>query len=825
MSTEPKIRRTQLLDESVLREAVENQESQIVFRPIPFLDSAGSFERPVWRVLFEMVADPSRKFGLDINGEITFGRGDDGPNSFDLTPFDAETSGVSRRHIMFRPTSNNLIVMDIGSTNGTTRNGRSIGIKTPYSIIDGDILSLGKLQFYVQILERPHIHTQPLISRESTVAEALSSIAKAITSQIDLDDVLNQVAQTAKTLTSAGEADIWLVDQNTGELFPEVQRSTAMLNGAYSSQFQMNQDPLVSKVMQSGKPVRAQKSASGNQHRLGTGHMMEALAYIPIMLGGIAFGVLRVGHREAGRQFEERDEQLLIAIADFAAIAIQNARLFQATDEELQRRVRELSALNEVSRSVSSSLDLYRVYQVLVDEINKYCPVEEVRLYLRDRGPDYLRLLRSGGRDTKRSDLYPANRGFVGEVIRFGDAIVTNDVPELMAYDPDLDGVNGRSAHSIAGIPLKVRDRVVGVLVLLNKLDAEFKDENIALLLAFANPVATAIDNSSLFAESIRQRRAIQATAETLSQPLLLLDDLGNLLVSNDAANELLGQNMSQLFEAISAGVGRTSEVLIGEKTYLSTAEHLPDVGTIIIMQDISYVKQLEQDRSDFLHMLSHDLKNPLMAITGWSSLIERTIEDERSGQYVAEIHVSADRMLKMINQLLDTVGKDTSVQLVREPCDLLQISKQILDDVKGAALHKNIDMDFVCEGEPYILLGDKTRLYHMVLNLVDNAIKYSPNDTCVKVKLGYSDKRIGIQVLDEGPGIPEEDLERIFNKYYRSSQTGGQSGSGLGLSAVKAIVEAHGGKVIARNRSTGGTNFEIMLPPSLRLNDENKSY
>lgn len=822
MSTNPKLGRTELLDESSLRDAVTTQELNLIYQPFPNTTAAGSTERPVWRVQFEMVTDPSRRFGLDINGEVVFGRGSNVPNVVDMTPYDADIAGVSRNHLLLRPTANNLLVMDLGSTNGTMRNGRTIGRKTPYSLIDGDVLSLGKLQFYVHIIERPHIHTQPLLSRESTLAEALSSIAKAITSQIDLDDVLNQVAQTAKTLTSAGEADIWLVDQNTGELFPEVQRSTAMLNGSAYNQFQMNHDPLVHKVIQSGNPVRAEKNAIRSKYQLGTSSLMEALAYIPIMLGGISFGVLRVGHREHGRRFDDRDEQLLIAIADFAAIAIQNARLFQATDQELQRRVRELSALNEVSRSVSSSLDLQRVYQVLVDEINKYCPVEEVRLFLRDPGSSYLRAL-SDDEKTSKPTYYPLNRGFLGEVVQFRDAIVTNDIDDCPGFDEELDGLNGRSVNTIAGIPLKIQNRVVGVLNLVNKLDGEFTEENIALLLAFANPVATAIENSSLFAESNRQRRAIQATAEALTQPLLLLDKLGNLLVSNEAANKLLAKNMSQLFEAISRSVGRTMEVAIEDQTYLSTTEHLPDVGTIIVMQDITYVKKLEQDRSDFLHMLSHDLKNPLMAITGWSSLIERTItNDDRGGQYVAEIHIAADRMLKMINQLLQTVGQEASVELLREPCSLLDISAQILDDVKGVALSKNIDLQLLPNGQAYSILGDKTRLYHMILNLMDNAIKYSPNNTAVTLTVEFSSASIVIQVADEGPGIPDEDLERIFNKYFRSNQTGSQSGSGLGLAAVKAIAEAHGGQVTARNGEEG-TVMEIILPATLRLNDDSK--
>lgn len=111
-----------------------------------------------------------------------------------------------------------------------------------------------------------------------------------------------------------------------------------------------------------------------------------------------------------------------------------------------------------------------------------------------------------------------------------------------------------------------------------------------------------------------------------------------------------------------------------------------------------------------------------------------------------------------------------------------------------------------------------------MILNLVDNAIKYSPSDTSVTLKMGFNDARIGIQVIDEGPGIPEEDLERIFSKYYRSHRTKNEAGSGVGLAAVKAIVEAHGGRVIAQNRPKRGTVFEIMLPGSLRMNNSSSA-
>ncbi|KAA3658735.1 MAG: GAF domain-containing protein [Chloroflexi bacterium] len=817
MSTKPNIGRTELLDESSLKEVL-HAGAKMAYQPFPNKDiAAGDGGHPVWRVRFEVPASKEKRLGIDINDETIFGRGNDLPNLMDLTPLGAETLGVSRHHMMLRPTPTNLFLIDLNSTNGTMRNGRSIGIRTPYSLVDGDVLTLGKLQVVVRIIERPTLQTTPLQKEAMTLADALSQIAKAITSQLDLDDVLNQVAAIAMSLTGATEAGIWLMDETTGELFLEAERGMEDVR-VRRKQFPLRDDSLVARVIRTGKPVRARNKSGDDRLQVTTGYLVEALVYVPITLGGVTFGVLTAVHRQPGHRFRDREQQLLTAVADFAAIAIQNARLFQATDKALERRLRELSALNEVSRAVSSSLDLDQVYQVLVDEVNKYCPVEAVGLCLYDKRRNELHPL---GQIEGATNFCPrsADRGIIGTAVQTGQTLVTNDASEHAAYDATVDVLEDKEIRSIAVIPLSIQDQVVGVLALLNRNGGDFTEQDVDLLEAFANPVATAIENARLFEESERQRVAIQATAQTLSQPLMVLDEQGNLLVANVAAEALLTSHMSQMFDAISNGVGRTTEVNIGEQTFLSTTEHLADVGTIIVMQDISYVKELEQDRSEFMHMLSHDLKNPLMAITGWSSMLERTVLlDAQGGQFVNEINIASDRMLRMINQLLETVDQKDAVQLERNPCQLEAIVEQIVTDVQGAALNKSIIINYVNSGAITPVLGDKTRLYHMVLNLVDNAIKYSSSNTLVEVILDFGEDDILIQVLDEGPGIPEEDLERIFDKYFRSVHKDTESGSGLGLSAVRAIAIAHGGTVKAENRKKGGTRFTVTLPASMRL-------
>ncbi|MCB9418761.1 MAG: GAF domain-containing protein [Ardenticatenaceae bacterium] len=791
-------------------------EAEISYRPVPQnidIDSAGS--RPVWRIRLDLASDPTRRLGLDINGEVILGRNIDAPNLVDLTDLGGSEFGVSRQHVLLRPTTNDLLVVDLGSTNGTFCNNQQLDVNDTYALSSGDTLTLGRLQFVVHIIRRPGVQTA-LLAASLNLEDALMKIARAITSKLDLDEVLNQIAEMAMTLTSAGETGIWLVDELTGELFLEAERGITD-ERVRRMRLPIRRDTLVGKVIRTGKPARARRAPGEDQIKVKTNYLVEALVYVPIKLGQETLGVLAAVHRVAGNQFEKRDEQLLSAIADSAAIAIQNARLYEATDQALQERVEELSALNEVSRTVSSLIDLDSVYTVLAEQVNKYWPVEAVRLYLLNENEKLLYPL-SAQEGAEAVRPYPIGMGIIGQVAQTGQAIMTNAAAEHARYNDAIDGLNEHETQSIACVPLR-SNRVVGVLALLNKTDADFTDEDLYRLQAFANPIATAVENARLFAEANRQRAAIQATAQALPQPLIILDERGEILISNKAAQEILDSHMAKLFEAFSNGVGLTKEILIGEKTYLTTTEHEPDLGTIIVMQDITYVKKLEEERSDFMHALSHDLKSPLTSITGWAQLLEKVQPlDDKGARYVNRILAAGDRMLDMIEQLLHTVDQRDAVEIVQEPCNLITLVDRIKNDVQGAALNKSITVAVQVQGEPYQIVADTNRMYHMILNLVDNAIKYSPAKTQVDICLEFRATGIVILVQDDGPGIPKDDLDFVFDKYYRGKQKDLAPGAGLGLSVVKTIAEAHGGQVAVANLPERGAEFMITLPGSLRL-------
>jgi K+-sensing histidine kinase KdpD len=787
-------------------------ETDIHYRSFPHAaDSSEAQNNPVWRVVLEVMDESIQQVGLDINDEIILGRGGDLPGLFDLVPYGANSLGVSRRHLMLRPTPNKLFAIELGSTNGTVRNGRAMGYNTPYSLMSGDVLVLGQLGVTVHIIDRPRSQTTWL-ARELNLADALSEIAQAITSQLELEEVFNQVTATAQKLTAAGETSIWLIDEETSELVLEAER------GIEDERIRRMRIPIkgrnpASKVIQSGKALRVSRQPGEAQIKVKTDYLVEALAYVPITLGGATFGVLAAVHREKGKQFSERDEHLLQAIAQFAAIAIQNARLYEATDEALARRVTELAALNEVSRSVSASLKLERVYHVLTTQVKKHWPVEAIRLYSYQPEKRWLELLFASIEGESPYRL-AADRGIIGKVALTGEAILSDRVVQHPDYEAAVDDLNQRPPTSIACVPLRVKEKVIGVLALLNKTDGKFTQEDLKRLEAFSHPVATAIENARLFAETKRQRAAIETTAQVLRQPLLLLDENGDVLISNQTAQNILEKNMAQVFQAISDGVGRTQEVAIGDEMYLSTTEHVEDVGTIMIMQDITYVKQLEKDRIEFVYALSHDLKNPLTSIMGWAELIQRVAPlGEKGEEYMQRLETAASSMLTMINQLLRSVGEVNGLQVIKKPCHFEEMIVKAISDVEGAALSKRIGVDYEELGVPYPVVADELRLYHMILNLVDNAVKYAAENTRVQVRLEFAEQALIVQVQDEGPGIPEGDIPYIFDRYFRGTQAARGQGAGLGLALVKAIVAAHEGEIVVQNVPGGGALFTVSLP------------
>ncbi|MBU2703751.1 two-component system sensor histidine kinase KdpD [Sporomusaceae bacterium BoRhaA] len=226
-------------------------------------------------------------------------------------------------------------------------------------------------------------------------------------------------------------------------------------------------------------------------------------------------------------------------------------------------------------------------------------------------------------------------------------------------------------------------------------------------------------------------------------------------------------------------------------------------------------VAESERLGAALFNSISHELRTPLATIMGSAStLLDQEIHIPKEAQVELKENIkdSALRMERIINNLLDTARLESGVMNIkRDWCDM--------EDIMGVALQrlverlKNRPTKVEIQGELPLIKGDCVLLEQVLVNLLDNAIKYSPADKLIELRAFVEDTKLVVSVADQGVGIPEEALEKVFEKFYRAGGSSIAGGTGLGLSICKGIIEAHGGTIWVVNLPTGGTRFTFMLP------------
>jgi signal transduction histidine kinase len=224
--------------------------------------------------------------------------------------------------------------------------------------------------------------------------------------------------------------------------------------------------------------------------------------------------------------------------------------------------------------------------------------------------------------------------------------------------------------------------------------------------------------------------------------------------------------------------------------------------------------------RDDLVAMVSHDLKNPLsaidLAVTGMVRSFRESAEDNAKLLQQAEfIKISSSRMKKLVDDLLDLAKMDTghfSVELA--PCPDYTIIKEVLDLLGPLARQKAIGIEIDPSPTACTILCDKDRILQVLSNLIGNAIKFTPEGGLIQVRIRPQDKQVRFEISDTGPGIPEEQIPHLFDRYWQAKQTQ-RHGTGLGLSIAKGIINAHGGKIWVESRVGEGSTFYFTLSRS----------
>lgn len=238
----------------------------------------------------------------------------------------------------------------------------------------------------------------------------------------------------------------------------------------------------------------------------------------------------------------------------------------------------------------------------------------------------------------------------------------------------------------------------------------------------------------------------------------------------------------------------------------------------ILVFHDITELRRLERIRQDFVANVSHELRTPLASIKGYAeTLREGALVDKANAKdFIDIIYHDSDRLGRLINDLLD-LSKIESGQLnmVFVPMDVLEVARRAVAIVSGQAKKKSIAVTLDMPQELPEVLGDESRLSQVLLNLLDNAIKYTPEGGSIKIAAHSEDDSVRVDVTDAGIGIPENDLPRIFERFYRVDKGRSRElgGTGLGLSIVRHIVQAHSGRVWVKSEPGRGSTFSFTIP------------
>jgi two-component system, OmpR family, phosphate regulon sensor histidine kinase PhoR len=509
------------------------------------------------------------------------------------------------------------------------------------------------------------------------------------------------------------------------------------------------------------------------------------------------------------------------------------------SNAELARRVQELNTLYIISKSVTSSLNLETVLHRVVEAAVYITGAEEGSLMLLDREQGELYVRASKNLDSAtRSMRLQVQDSLAGQVMESKRPLVIGDDSRWQKIKTSY------LVKSLIYVPLVAQDHTLGVLSVVNRFkDSLFHARETRILSALADYAAMAIHNADLYSQTDSDRNQLSTILSQTDDPVLVLDAQGRLQLVNEAARTALGLPRGELLQQLLSSVTNNEDLLAllerpngfrynryGEiaasdgRIFNVNITLIEGVGRSIVMRDITQLKELDQLKSEFVSVVSHDLRSPLTAILGYVQLLERAGPlNEAQKEFVTRVQQSVSNITSLITDLLDLGRLEAGLDLTLTECLANEILQEIVEDLQPSVEAKQMVLDLKLSPSVGPVLGDRNRLHQAFSNILTNAIKYTPECGQLTLELVEQEGQVIVRVSDTGVGIPPADQPYIFDKFFRAGNVAGSyEGTGLGLSIVKSVVERHYGRIWVSSELNQGSTFTIVLPTIQRRSDSN---
>jgi len=351
---------------------------------------------------------------------------------------------------------------------------------------------------------------------------------------------------------------------------------------------------------------------------------------------------------------------------------------------------------------------------------------------------------------------------------------------------------------------------------------------------------------NEVFKQLSHEKNQLEAVLSAMSEGVMVVSEKGRIIIINNALKEMFNladdpfqkpywevlrnRILIKLIDGVLENWKPDNKEIFylypEERYYLANAIPLnsPDKEIIVVMFDITEFKKLENIKADFIANVSHELRTPLTAIKGYTETLEEEAFESPQDQkhFLSIIKRHADRLINIVSDLLvlsevegmDALSKENESNDFEE-VNIDEIIKSSLEALKTKASEKDLNVSFKSTQSEHIITANGFLLEQMFINLIDNALKYTPDHGKIGIEISSRDKELIVEIYDTGIGIPKESLPRIFERFYRVDKTRSRKmgGTGLGLSIVKHIVIIHGGKIEVQSEEEKGSRFIITLP------------
>lgn len=478
---------------------------------------------------------------------------------------------------------------------------------------------------------------------------------------------------------------------------------------------------------------------------------LDVRLIVPLIAAGNLAGILAVGRKLVGSGFLDDDIEFVKTAAGQAAIAARNASLYAAARKEASER----SALAELGRVVSSTLDLGSVFERCAEQVRKLLPADRIAIALADESGEQLEYTYVYGVDVPGWELGATDTiasSPLQPVFEYHSGITLGmaDDPGRKVLHSMREASVSMGLNSLLAVPFIARGRVIGALILESRRVSAYRGEELALAERIGGQIVNAINNSRQFVQAME------------------------LAEANEHKIRLDAENIE--------------------------------------------LQRLNEAKIKFLSTVSHELRTPLTSMLAFVGLIKRNKESnltEKNIRHLEIIDNNGRRLNVLIQDLLDVSRMDMG-KLHLEPSnfDITECVTELTESFTPIYDTKSQKLNVEVPNAETFIYADKNRVAQVLTNLLSNASKYSPESKNVWISVAAVDDHLEFEVRDEGFGISEEDQQKMFTAFFRvdSDDTRSIEGTGLGLVIAKGIVEIHGGEMKMESSIGVGTSFKFQI-------------